>query len=330
MNVFNDLRQRYGRFSLIALTLISPILSMAQANYPSKPIVVISPFPPGGLNDTSARSVAKAIQEVTGKTTLVENRPGGGTMIALEHLSKQPADGYNLLIAGDTNMAVMPHLTQSLNFSLTQDFKGVTSLVVAPTVLLIRPGLEAKTVNELVAIAQARPGKLSFASAGNATPPHMVGELFKALTKIEVTHVPYKGAIPALIDIMGNNVDFIFIDLPSASAQLKSGKVHALAVTSPKRLTLFPELPTVAESGLPGFEGRSWQGVIVRKGTPPEIITWLNRVILEGMKKPLIGGIYATQGAELFLSSPTEFDQMIKDERNKFGQLISSANIKLE
>jgi tripartite-type tricarboxylate transporter receptor subunit TctC len=315
----------------LCLALGAAVVTPARAQgFPSKPLVVISPFPPGGLNDTSARAVARSLQDGYSRPAVVENRPGGGTMIALEHLSRQPADGHTMLIAGDTNMAVMPHLAKNLTFSLENDFSPVTLLVVAPAVLLVRPGLNVNSVQDLVSAAKAAPGKLSFGSAGNATPPHMIGELFKSRAAINVSHVPFKGAAPALLAVMGDHLDFMFIDMASASAQLKSGKVKVLAVSSLKRSAHVPDVPTVAEQGFAGFEGRAWQGVIVRSGTPAELITNLNRVIVEGMKKPENGGVYAAQGAELSTSTPAQFDAMIREERAKFGALVKAANVRLD
>ena len=306
-----------------------PGRSRAAIAFPTRSLTVISPFPPGGLNDTSARAVAKGLQAELGHTAIVENRPGAGTMIALEHLARQPADGHTILICGDTNMAVMPHLQRNLSFSLEKDFAPITLLVVAPAVLIVRPGLRANSVQELIALAKAQPSKLSYASAGNATPPHMIGELFKLRAGVNISHVPFKGASEGLLNVMGDHVDFMFIDLASASAQVKSGKARALAVTTLTRSKFLPELPTVAESGLPGFEGRAWQGAIARNGTPPEIIATLNRAIVKGMARPEIGGVYEGQGAALNTSTPEQFAAMIADERDKAGKLIKAAGIEL-
>ena len=306
-----------------------PGRSRAAIAFPTRSLTVISPFPPGGLNDTSARAVAKGLQAELGHTAIVENRPGAGTMIALEHLARQPADGHTILICGDTNMAVMPHLQRNLSFSLEKDFAPITLLVVAPAVLIVRPGLKANSVQELIALAKVQPLKLSYASAGNATPPHMIGELFKLRAGVNISHVPFKGASEGLLNVMGDHVDFMFIDLASASAQVKSGKARALAVTTLTRSKFLPELPTVAESGLPGFEGRAWQGAIARNGTPPEIIAMLNRAIVKGMARPEIGGVYEGQGAALNTSTPEQFAAMIADEREKAGKLIKAAGIEL-
>jgi tripartite-type tricarboxylate transporter receptor subunit TctC len=301
----------------------------AEAPYPSKTLIVISPFPPGGLNDTSARAVSRALQASLGVSSIVENRPGAGTMIALEHLARQPADGHTLLICGDTNMAVMPHLQKNLSFSLESDFAPVTSLVSAPAVLIVRPTLKANSVAQLIALAKASPGKLSYASAGNATPPHMIGELFKLRAGIAVEHIPFKGAAEGLLNVMSDQVDFIFVDIASASSQVRSGKVRALAVSTSTRSRLLPQLPTVAESGLSGFDGRAWQGVIVRAGTPAARIATLNHAIVEGIVRPEIGAVFETQGATLATSTPQEFGQMIQAERSKFGELIKAAHIEL-
>lgn len=314
----------------LALAAQGPGAAFAQAGFPSKVITVVSPFPPGGLNDTCARVTAKALQDVLGKPTIVENRPGAGTMIAMNHVAQTPPDGHTLVICSDTNLAVMPHLATGLNFSLQNDFAPVTLLVIAPAVLVVRPGLNINSLQDLVALAKANPGKLSFASAGNATPPHMVAENFKQRAGIDVVHAAFKGATPGLLAVMGDHVDFMFIDMASASAQIKAGKAKALAVSTLKRSPALPDVPTVAELGYPGFEGRAWLGVAARAGTPPAIIETLNRAILEGTKKPEIGGIFAQQGAELSTTSPQQFTAMIEAERARFGQLIRSANIKLE
>jgi len=324
----NDHLNRRTALAALGATLAWPAGVLAQ-DYPSRVITVISPFPPGGLNDTSARAVAKALQAELGKPAIVENRPGGGTMIALEHLSRQPADGHTLLICGDTNMAVMPHLQRNLSFSLERDFAPVTLLVSAPAVLLVRPSLAVRSVQDLIALAKAQPGKLSYASAGNATPPHMLAEQFKARSGLAISHVPFKGAAEGMLNVLGDHVDFMFVDLASASAQVKSGKAKAIAVSTAARSRLLPDVPTVAESGLPGFEGRAWQGVIARAGTPAETIALLNRHIIKGMNRPEIGGVYESQGAELATSTPEQFAAMIADERDKAGKLIQQAGIKL-
>ena len=333
---FQDIDSR--RRQLITAATLAPLgivaaglpgRSRAAIAFPTRSLTVISPFPPGGLNDTSARAVAKGLQAELGHSAIVENRPGAGTMIALEHLARQPADGHTILICGDTNMAVMPHLQRNLSFSLEKDFAPITLLVVAPAVLIVRPGLKANSVQELIALAKAQPLKLSYASAGNATPPHMIGELFKLRAGVNISHVPFKGASEGLLNVMGDHVDFMFIDLASASAQVKSGKARALAVTTLTRSKFLPELPTVAESGLPGFEGRAWQGAIARNGTPPEIIATLNRAIVKGMARPEIGGVYEGQGAALNTSTPEQFAAMIADERDKAGKLIKAAGIEL-
>ncbi len=307
-----------------------PAAVHAQAPFPNRPIVVVSPFPPGGLNDTCARMVAKALQDVLGKPAIVENRPGGGTMIALDHVARTPPDGHTLVVCSDTNMAVLPNLATGLKFSLQNDFAPVTQLAVTPMVLLTRPGLKVESLKDLVALAKANPGKLSFGSSGNATPPHMIGEQFKQRAGIDVQHVAFKGAAPALLAVMGDHLDFIFIDLASASAQIKAGKIKGLAVSTQKRAQLLPDIPAVAELGYPGFDCRGWVGLSARAGTPPAIIDILNRAVVEGTRKPEVGGVLAQQGSELTTTSPQVFAAMIEEERTRFGKLIREANIKLE
>jgi tripartite-type tricarboxylate transporter receptor subunit TctC len=196
-------------------------------------------------------------------------------------------------------------------------------------VLVVRPSLGVKSVQDLIAMAKAQPGKLSYASAGNATPPHMIAELFKSRAGLAISHVPFKGASEGLMNVLGDHVDFMFVDLATASAQVKAGKARALAVSTAKRSKLLPDVPTIGESGLPGFEGRAWQGVIARQGTPAEVVQVLNRAIVAGMQRPEIGGVYDAQGAELVTSSPEQFAAMIADERAKAGRLIQQAGIKL-
>jgi tripartite-type tricarboxylate transporter receptor subunit TctC len=328
------LRRRWlagaGGLALAPLAGAFSRIAKAQGGYPTKPITVVSPFPPGGLNDTCARVVAKAIQDGLGRPAIVENRPGGGTMIAMEYVSRSAPDGHTLVICSDTNMAVVPNLATGLSFSLQNDFAPVTLLVIAPAVLVVRPGLKVDSLKDLVALAKANPGKISFASAGNATPPHMIGEMFKLRAGIDVTHIAFKGATPGLLAVMGDHVDFMFIDMASASAQVKAGKAKVLAVSTLQRARALPEVPTVAEQGYPGFEGRAWLGLAARAGTPPDIIETLNRVVVEQTKRPEVGGVFGQQGAELTTMSSQRFVAMIADERARFGQLIRSANIKLE
>ena len=312
------------------LVLLWPAVSPAQPAFPSRTIRIVSPFPPGGFNDIAARSVALGLQQELGQTAVVENRPGAGSVVGAEVVARSPADGYTLLMASNPIMAILPHLNSNLSFDPVKDLTPVSNVAVAPKLVFVRSGLPVDSVRALIALAKAQPGKLTFASAGNGSVGHLSGELFKFTAGVDITHVPYKGSAPALNDLMGGRVDLLFSDTVSAGGLMKSDKIRLLAVMTARRLPQLPEIPTVAESGLDGFESYLWNGVVTRAGTPHEIVQQLSRAISASLKRANIAAPMTTLGAQTIGDSPEHFAEMIAGERALWARVVKAAGIKLE
>jgi tripartite-type tricarboxylate transporter receptor subunit TctC len=302
----------------------------AQPGYPSKTITVVSPFAPGGLNDICARSVAKGLQQAFGQTVIVENRPGANTLLAMGHVARSEPDGHLLVTCTDTNMVYLPTIAPKQSFSLEDDFAPITLICAVPTLLIVRPGLQVNSAADLIAAAKAQPDKLTFGSAGVASVAHIAGELFKYQAGVKMVHVPYRGAILSLTDVIAGHIDVMFADLGTASELVTAGKARAVGITSLRRNAKFPNVPTFDESGLKGFEARLWVGVAARAGTPAEIIRRLNKEIAASMHDPNIGGIIANLGAEIITNSPEEFTAMIVRDRTRFAPILRAAGIKLD
>lgn len=317
--------------SLLVLVVGSLLVAAAQAQqYPSRPIRVISPFPPGGFNDLACRAVALGLQQELGGTVLVENKPGAGGLVATEFVVNGPADGYTLLMASNTGLAILPHLVTGLKYHLVKDFAPVSVASHAANVLVVRPGLESRSVKELIELAKSKPGALNFGSSGIGTPQHMIGEMFKSAAGVDIVHVPYKGTMAGLNDIMAGRVDIMFSDLPSAAGLVKSGKLRTLAVSTQARTPFLPEVPTIGESGLPGFAASTWVGIIVRAGTPPEIIQRLSRAMVASLQRADLRGGLVNIGAEPGGSTPEQFAKLIADDGERWGKIIRAAGIKLD
>jgi tripartite-type tricarboxylate transporter receptor subunit TctC len=317
--------------SAIVLVLGLMLAAAAQAQqYPSRPIRIISPFPPGGFSDLACRAVALGLQQELGGTVLVENKPGAGGLVATEFVVNAPADGYTLLMASNTGLAILPHLVTGLKYDLVKDFAPVSVASHAANILVTRPGLEVRSVKELIALAKSKPGALNFGSSGIGTPQHMIGEMFKSSAGVNIVHVPYKGTMAGLNDIMAGRVDIMFSDLPSAAGLVKSGKLQTLAVSTQARTPFLPEVPTIAESGLPGFAASTWVGIVARAGTSPEIIQRLSRAMVTSLQKPDVRGGLVNIGAEPGGTTPEQFAKLIADDGERWGRIIRAANIKLE
>jgi tripartite-type tricarboxylate transporter receptor subunit TctC len=232
-------------------------------------IRIVSPFAPGAFNDLASRTTALGLQQDLGQAVVVENKPGAGSLVGAEYVVRAPADGYTLLMASNPVMAILPNMMADAPFDLQKDLTPVSNVAVAAKLLFVRQGLPVESVTDIVALAKAQPGKLSFASSGNGTVGHLSGELFKFMAGVDILHVPYKGTAPALNDLMGGRVDMQFSDIVSSGGQVKSDKIRLLAVMTEKRLPQVPDVPTFGESGLKGFESYLWNGIVARSGTPP-------------------------------------------------------------
>jgi tripartite-type tricarboxylate transporter receptor subunit TctC len=314
---------RSVRFSIIALLSCAAGLAHAQdaQQYPSKPVRFIIGFAPGGFTDLMARLLATRLSETWGQQVIPDNRPGGGSIIATEIVAKAPPDGYTLLMMTD-NHVTNPSLFKSLPYDSEKHFAPVTLAALAPFMLLIHPSLPAKSVKDLVALAKARPGELAFGSGGIGGPGHLAGEMLNTLAKVRMVHVPYKGGALAMVDLQAGNVQLYFGNVPTSLPHVQSGRVRAPAVTTAKRAAVAPEYPTVAEAGVPGFELSPFYGVITRAGTPPDILTKLNRDIVAILRNPATRERISSLGGDPVGNSQAEFAAFLKTESVKWGRLV--------
>ena len=296
----------------------------ASAAYPDHPIRMIVGFSAAGTTDIVARVMAKEISDALGQPVVVENRPGGGSNIASEMVARAQPDGYTLYTVAVTS-AINQSLYKNLNFDLIKDFAPIALVVKVPNVLVVNPKVPAKNVKELVDYAKANPNKLNFASSGSGTSIHMAGELFKQLAGIDVVHVPYKGSAPAVTDLIGGQVQYMFDNMPSAWPHVEAGKLRALAVTTADRSKSAPDLPTMAESGFPSFDVSSWFGIIAPAGTPPDIVNKLNAIVQKALSKKEIQARFDELGAVPVKTTPAEFGQFIQAEVNNWAKVVKAS-----
>lgn len=309
----------------VALPAVSRV-ARAQA-YPARQIRLIIGYPPGGSADTTARLVSQWLGERLGQSVIVESRPGGGTNIATEAVINAPPDGYTLLLVAPAN-AINATLYEKLNHNFLRDIEPVAGLIRFANVVVVNPSVPVKTIPELIAYAKANPGKLNMASSGNGSTIHMSGELFKMMTGINMVHVPYRGGALALTDLIGGQVQVMFDNIPTAAEFIKNGKLRGLAVTSPARSDVLPDLPTVHDF-LPGYEASAWYGLGAPKGTPPDVIEKLNREVNAILADPKAQARFAELGATLLPGSPREFGKLVADETEKWGKVVKFAGAKV-
>ena len=312
-----------------ALAVLAPCAAAAGV-YPSRPIRFVVAFPPGGGTDIIARSIAQKLSERLAQQVVVDNRPGAGGNIGTDIVAKSAPDGYTLLMGSAGPLAINASLFKTMPFDPIRDLAPVTLAASTPNVLVVHPSLKATTLKELIALARARPGEINFASSGYGTPAHLAGELFNSMAGVKLVHVPYKGASPALADLLGGQVQIMFSTMPPALPHVRDGKLRALAVTSAKRSPAAPELPTVDEAGLPGFEANTWHGVVLPAGAPPSIITRLNREIVAILHLPEVMERLSSQGAEALGSTPEEFAAYIRSETAKWAKVVRESGAKAE
>ena len=314
-------------FAALLLSFVS--LGAAAQAYPSKPVRLIVPFPPGGPTDITGRTIAEKLQQRLGQPVIVENRPGAGSIIGTEVVVKSPADGYTLLL-GSNSIALQPLLQAKLPYDPQKELTPVILAVRIPNVLVVHPSVPASTVSEFIALAKSKPGTLNYASVGNATGPHLFAELFRNLTGVNIVHVPYKGTAPAVNDLLGGQVQALFDSLATALPNIRAGKLRALGVTSAQRSKSAPDIPTLSESGAPGYEATGWFGVLVPAGTPQEIVARLNGEIGAILRMPDVEERFLKFGAEGGGGSPADFSRFIQSEQAKWGKIIREAGIKAE
>jgi len=310
---------RWTRLLALATTLAATA-ALAQG-YPTKPVKVIVPYPPGGPTDIVARSVAQKLSEQMGQQFVVDNRGGAGGNIGAEAVKNSPADGYTLLVA-TTAHAINKTLFPKLNYDLTKDFVPVSQLTAGPLVIVANPKFPPNNVKELIATAKAKPGEVNFASSGPGQSTHLAAELFSSMAGVKMTHVPYKGSAPALTDTMGGQTAIFFDTMLSAMPHVRGGKLKALAVTSAKRSPAAPDIPTVAESGLPGYEAIAWNGLLAPAGTPKEVVAKLNAELKKALELPEIKERFAAQGFAAAYSTPEAYAAFINTEVDKWARVV--------
>ncbi|MEP7330414.1 MAG: tripartite tricarboxylate transporter substrate binding protein [Betaproteobacteria bacterium] len=303
---------------------------LAQTSYPSKPIRLVVPFPAGGTTDILARAAAQKLTVSTGQPVVVDNRPGAGGNIGAELVAKAAPDGYTLLMGTVGTHAINPSLYARMPYDHQRDFAPVILVAGVPNVLVINPAVPANSVQELIAYGKANPGKLNFASSGSGTSIHLAGELFKTMSGVQMTHIPYKGSSPAIADLLRGQVQIMFDNLPSALPQIKAGKLKALAVTSAQRAPALPDVPTIAEAGLPGFEATSWFGILAPAGTPKDVIAKLNTEVAKWLATPEARDKLAAQGANAAGTSPEDFARHIAAETIKWQKVVKESGAKVD
>ena len=319
--------------SLIALLLLAASPAFAgepSAQYPSRPVRMLVAYPPGGGVDLAARVIGQKFTETFGQQTIIDNRGGGGGNIAMELTARAAPDGYTLIMTAAGPTAVNVSLYDKIAFDPVRDFAPVALVASTIYALVVHPGVDARSVKELVALAKAKPGKLTFGSSGIGGPPHLATELFKLMTGTDMVHVPYKGTGPAVADLMGGQIAFMFADALAAAPQIKAGKLRGLAVSSTRRFAFVPQLPTVAEAGVPGFSAVGWTGLLAPAGTPQPIVRKLNAEVVRVLPLPDVKEKLAGDGSEFGRNTPEEFAAFIKAEIAKWAKVIKASGARAE
>jgi tripartite-type tricarboxylate transporter receptor subunit TctC len=323
----NLARRNVLRLAVCAAALPAAPTAWAQA-YPARVVRVVVPVAAGGANDVTARLICQWLSERLGQQFFVENRPGAGTNIGTEAVLRAPADGYTLLIAG-SNAAINATLFQNLNFNFIRDTVPIGSVVRVPQLMQVNPSLPVQSVPEFIAYAKANPGKIAMGSGGNGSPAHVIGEYFKLMTGTDLTHVPYRGAAPAVTDLLGGQIQVAFTELATSLGHVKAGRLRALAVTTATRVDALPDVPTLSEF-IPDFEASQWVGLVAPKDTSPAIVEKLNAEINAGLADPKLKGRFAELGGTALPGSPDDFGKLIRDETEKWAKVIQAARIKVE
>ena len=312
-----------------ALPLLCASHVASAQNYPVKPVRIVVPFAAGGGTDLIARTLSQRLTEALGQTFVVENRGGAGGVIGAELLVKSPPDGYTMLLVG-SSFGVNPSLYKKLPYDSERDLAPITLASTASQILAVNPSLPVNTVQDLIKLAQAKPGELNFGSSGNGGGPHLAGELFNLMAKTRMTHVPYKGASGSILDLLSGRIHVVFATMPSVMPHTRAGKLRGVAVTSLERSQLFPDLPTISETGLKGFQSGTWQGIFVPRGTPEPVIRLLNREIVAIVKLPEVRKRFDSEGGVPVGNSPQEFAVWLKAEIAKWAKVVKASGARAD
>ena len=316
---------------LAALSLaLSATMAIAQGNFPAKPIKLIVPYPAGGGADLLARGVAQRLGDALGQPIVIDNRPGANGIIGTDAVAKAMPDGYTLLLGNVGPNAINQALYPKLPYDCVKDFAPIGQMATTAHVLAVHPSVPTQNVQELIALAKASPGKLTYASTGNGGSPHLAGELFDMLAGVKMTHVPYKGATPANTDLIGGQVTMAFNTLPPLLSHIKNGRVRALAVTTSKRASTLPGVPTLAEAGVPGYDVSTWYGLLAPAATPPQIVARLNAELNKLLQSPEMKSQMAEKGFEVETGTPAQFGSLISTEVVKWTKVAKAANVRID
>lgn len=319
-----------------ALVVLFAVIAASAGNvavaqeYPAKAIRMVVPFPPGGFSDVFARIIGGKMHETWGQQVIVDNRPGAGGNIGADIVAKSPSDGYSLVMGTIGTHAINATLFSRLPYDPIRDFTAVAFVVGADGLLVVHPSLPAKSTKELIALARSKPGALTYASAGAGTTSHLAGELFKSMTKTDITHVPYKGNVPAITDLLSGQTTMLFATLPTVLPQVQANRLRPLAVLGSTRSAALPNMPTLAEAGLKGFEVSNWTGVFAPAGTSAAIVTKLNTEIVRIMRLPDVQERLPKQGLTFTPGTPQQFAAFVKSERDKWGALVKAVGVKVD
>ena len=317
--------------TLTALALCACLPAAAHAadaaGYPSKPVRIVVGYAPGGGSDIMGRFIGQELTKLLHQQMVIENRPGAAQNLAAEFVAKAPADGY-MLFMSSAALGINISLYPKLNYHPIRDFAPIALFAISPNLLLLHPSVPAKTLKEFIAIAQKNPGKLNYSSSGSGSTQHLSGELLKLMGKIDVVHVPYKGSAPSMTALISGEVEFSFANIPSSLTYVESGRLRAIAITSAKRSGLLPNLPTMSEAGIPGFETSTWYGLLAPAATPPEIVTKLNQAVNTAVKNPEVNRRLAQLGADPVVESPQEFASYLKAEIDRWAKVVKASGAK--
>jgi len=321
---------RFRDVGMVLLAVLPCCLPAHAQHYPTKPVRLIVPYPPGGGNDTLARMFGAKLTEAWGQQIIVDNRGGAGTTIGASIAARAVPDGYTVLLSSIATHAIAPNLYAKPGYDPVKDFAPITLLAIAPTVLCVNPSVPVRSVQELIALAKAKPGQLRFASGGAATPPHMAGEIFASMTGVKLLHVPYKGGGPAIAAMIGGETNMMFDTAASILPHVRAGKLRALAIARPARLPEYPDLPTFAEAGIQGYEVNAWYSMHAIAGTPKPVIARWNAELRRILKLPDIQERLKQLGSEPVGNSPEEFSKFVRAEHAKYARAIREAGVKVE
>jgi tripartite-type tricarboxylate transporter receptor subunit TctC len=315
---------------ILAIGCLAPFVTPATAQqFPAKLVRLVVPQTPGGATDVFARKIGQMLSERWGQPVIIENRAGAGGVVGSDVVAKSSPDGYTLLVTYAGSQAINPSLYPKMPFDSVKDFQTVATLAVTPFILIVHPNLPAKTLAEFIALAKAKPGALTYASSGNGSVNHLLGEMLKAASGIDILHVPYRGVAPAITDVVSGQVDSAFSSVPSVLQMIRSGNVRAIAVSSVRRVAVAPEIPTIAESGFPGFDVNPWWGILAPAGTDTAIVRKINEDVGNILRTKEMVDFLATQGAEPLITSPEEFLGLLQADVMKWAKVVKEAGVTL-